>query len=476
MRDVRRRSIVVLAVCVAALAFAANRSDSDAARSASARSSTPAGPEASDSALTSTWFCAAGSSAPSAGLDLTVHVANLSDAAHSGSINWYPTGGGQRVAQRFDLPPWSSISAAAATAVIAPVVSAVVEAPGSGLVVEHSVNGPRGSSTAPCASDASATWYLANGVTARDASETIAVFNPFPDDAVVDIDLHSEGGRETSTQSSGVPVLAGTTRMIAVGDLAVRRETVALSVRARVGRVIVDRVQSFDGTAGRRGVSLALAASATTPTWWFADGLHSPQLAERWHVYNPGEREAEVTVEFVPANGATPQPVDVTIPAGAQVVVDSNREGGPPANVRYSTTILSLNGVPIVAERSVVGTAAGQTGWASSPGAPVTARRWAIAVAEASAQQGTILTVHNPGTGPVRFSVVLASGATRRPVAGLQDVELGAAAVIGIRVSERVQGTVLPMVVEATGDIVVAREIGALTRPGMSISAAIPYI
>ena len=264
------------------------------------------------SALTSTWYCAAGTASPDGFASLTVVIANLGDRARRGSVTWIPTGGGERVSVPVELSPDETTALAARESVTAPIVSALVELDGGEVAVEHAVSGPRGSSVAPCASQASSTWYLANGDTERDARQVLALFNPFPDDAVVDIEFSTSEGRDDPRGLQGLPVAAGTTTFVEVQDFVRRRAFTAASVVARTGRLVVDRVQLFDGGSGRTGISLAVAAPAAAGVWYFPDGLYQEGLTQTWHIYNPGDREAEVSLEIVPAEGDIPEPLDLT--------------------------------------------------------------------------------------------------------------------------------------------------------------------
>ena len=56
-----------------------------------------------------------------------------------------------------------------------------------------------------------------------------------------------------------------------------RQERVAAEVHARVGRVVAEQTQIFDGTVPdqgptREGIAVSLGAQSPAGTWWFADG------------------------------------------------------------------------------------------------------------------------------------------------------------------------------------------------------------
>ncbi|MCU1381036.1 MAG: hypothetical protein JWN29_4019 [Acidimicrobiales bacterium] len=425
-------------------------------------------------ALSSTWYCAGGTATAGGVANLTVVVANVGASPRTGTVTWIPTGGGKRTVVPLRVGPDRSQAVAATDSVDAPIVSALVELDGGEVAVEHAVSGPHGSAAAPCASEPSNRWYLANGVTERDADETLALFNPFPDDAVVDIAVSSEQGRGAPSQLQGLPIAAGTTTFVRLGDHVRYRKVAAVAVVARTGRLVVDRIQSFDGTAGRSGISLAVAAPAPASTWYFPDGLYEGGLAESWHVYNPGDREAQVTLEIVPAKGNPPEPYDITIPPHTQQTVEATPDRVA-SGVAHSSTIRSLNGVPVVAERAIdARKPAPRQGWSSALGAPRADRRWVFPIGEANVNTDEWIVIHNPGAQRRTVSVVALANGQRLPIEGLQDLRIGPAGRLALRLGDHISRTPLPVVVEADGPVVAEREAYAVGRLGLSAIIGIP--
>src|SRR5207253_9988262 len=114
----------------------------------------------------------------------------------------------------------------------------------------------------------------------KDARGILALFNPFPDDAVVDISFATDQGRAEPRAVQGLPVPAGSTVLVNAHDVVRRRAVAAASIVARTGRLVVDRLQAFDGSAGRSGISLTLAAARGANAWYFPDGLFQLGLTE----------------------------------------------------------------------------------------------------------------------------------------------------------------------------------------------------
>ncbi|MDP9452379.1 MAG: DUF5719 family protein [Actinomycetota bacterium] len=430
------------------------------------------------SALSSTWFCAAGAGTAGSGSGLVVLAANRSDRTRTGTVTWYPAGSAP-VARPVTVPPFQGVSLDADDAVDAEEVSAVVELDGGGVGVEHLVRTDGGSSVSPCASSASDRWYLANGTTARDATQVLVLFNPFPDDAIVDIAFATDQGRDEPEALQGLPVPSGTTTRVNVGDVVRRREVTATTVATRSGRVVVDRLQRFDESDGRSGISLALAAPAPAEVWTFPAGEHQEGLVERWHVYNPADRDAVVLLEVVPDEGEAPIPFERTVSAHSQLVIDAAETAPAPPGVGHSSTVRSINGVSVVAERELSGTAPSpRRGWSSMLGSPLAAASWLLPAGEGASAVADRLVVHNPSAQTVRFSVIPLDGDPAAVAAGAGggrgEFELGPAQRRELEVGDLVEPSPVPLVVSADGPVVVERDLSPTDRAGISTVLGIP--
>jgi hypothetical protein len=465
--------VVLLAVVGGLLAVSSRRSPLATPTFGSATSSAipMAAPAGSQS---STWYCAAGTAAPGAAFNLTVVLANASAVERAATITWMAADHAP-VVQKVTVRGNDATSVAATGALTAPIVSALVEVDGGDVGVEHAVSGASGSSVAPCATEASDHWYFANGVTEKDAHEVLALYNPFPADAVVDLSFATEQGAVSPREVQGFPIAAHTTAFVNVHDIVRRRAVAAVSVSARTGRLVVDRLQVFDGTAGRSGVSLALGAPSGADAWEFPDGLFAPPtLGEAWHVYNPGNDEAEVTLTFVPVSGDAPEPIDLTLPPHGQQTIDA-ASTKLVAGVAHSATVTSQTGTPVIVERAVDARKPGaRVGWSSTLGAAVSAKRWVFAVGEANSRTDEWLVVHNPGAKEVTVSVLALADRVRLPIEEMQGLTVPPGGRLALRLGDHIDRSPLPILVEADGDVAVERDAYGVGRVGLSAVVGIP--
>jgi hypothetical protein len=315
-----------------------------------------------------------------------------------------------------------------------------------------------GSTAAPCASSASDEWFFAEGATTKDATETLFLFNPFPEDAIVDMSFSSEDGPSTPQGLQGLAVRGRALVAVNVGDFVHRRQAVSSDVATRVGRIVVSRLQSFDGTAGRKGQSLALGAPARSRTWYFPEGIVTNGLTERYQLYNPANREIRAEVNLALEQGAA-EPIDVTVPAQARVTVTANDEQRIPRQVAHAVTVTSED-PGLVVERAIdAASPAPRAGFSSIVGATALYRHWAFALGAADDVWDEWIVVQNPGDHSVTFSVTALAKGQRVGIDGLQDVEVPAGQRRAVRLGDHIKRSDLPVQVDATGPVAVERDL-----------------
>jgi hypothetical protein len=383
---------------------------------------------ASDDALGAFWFCAGGTGVANGLADHSIVVINTTDEERFATITVYgsrPEGGERPLPEQIvtTIAPYARQSLRLGDRMATDYVSATVELDGGGVLVEHSVGPPTAiADRAPCASSASANWSVpvgATDITAASASarELLVFFNPFPADAVVDVQFSTDEGERAPDEFTGF-VVPG--RSVVGVDLAGAKVTVssevAAEVVARTGRVVVDRIQIYqpDPEQPRLGVALSSGVAEPAEAWAFPAGGLSAVRHEQLVVYNAGDAVADVDVEVRPAGPveAASEPFELTVQPHRHVLLDLSGEERMQTLLTdatpYSLVVRSADGTRISAER-LIWVAPGQpgAGVATSTGSALAGLR--LVADMAGAQPGSSLVLMNPSTetiARVRLSII----------------------------------------------------------------------
>jgi hypothetical protein len=463
-------------VVIASLLVAGGLADRAGRRSTSEAVDLPAGPQAAPaSATSSTWYCTGAPARPEGPAMGTVVVVNAGTRPLRGRVTVVPDKGSSRsVPLRLSAPGRAAVRLA--DVLTADNASALVEVDGGQVVAELVVQAPQGDSVTPCASSASDTWYFAEGATTRDANQVLMVFNPFPEDALADLSFSTETGRAVPQALAGLVVKGRGMLAVSVGDHVRRRAAVSTIVRSRVGRLVVARFQLFDGTGDvpRSGLSLALGAPVPRPVWYFPEGVAGDGVTERIQIFNPSAREARVEIDVLLDQGEA-DPVELTVPAVARVTFTVNEEPRVPPNVGHATVVRAANRVAVVAERTVEAQPPSvRTGFAVTLGATRAESRWAFAAGEPDAAVEEWVTVLNPGPRAVTVGVTALDNGTRVRVPALGRLRVPARARLPIRLADHLPRPVASVVVQATGPVVVERDLYRASAPGRAMAMGIP--
>ena len=424
------------------------------------------------SARSSAWYCPGVPVAGGLGEGAVV-VANAGDRRLTGTVTVFPDKGEIRRAP-IAVGPLGRTGVRLADLVTSTFASALIELDGGEAVAEVATAGTMGDSVASCASSASSSWYFAEGVTTRDAGEVLLALNPFPDDAVVDVVFSTEEGTVSPQALTGLLVRGQALTVINVGEYVQRRESVSASLLARTGRLVVSRIQTFDGTAGRKGVSVGLGAAAPGPVWYFPEGLVADGLNERFLIYNPGRTEAQVELSLELDSGEA-EPLRLTIPRESRLTVNAGQESRIPKNVPHAVTVRSVEGPEVVVERAVDGAApSARTGVSIALGARLPALRWATAAGAADDTMDQWVIVQNPGDRPARVTLNLLADGSALPVGNFTAVEVPAGERRALHVNDSLKRASVPLLLTSTQEVLVERAVYRVRAPGLGMSMAIP--
>lgn len=467
-------------------------------------------------ALDSTWFCAGQTVGDDTAADGTIVIANAGDETATGRLDVVTDvgdrlgdGDGEGVpeGQALEIPPHTTERIRLADLLEADWASAQVTLDRGDVAVEHEVEGAQGRDVAPCHTAASDRWYLPSGATTRDARYYLAVFNPMPIAATVDMAFATVEGTREPGDLQGIPVAPRSMVAVNVAAAVTVRDLIAATVTARRGQVVVDRIQTFDGRGAatteeeaaeeafrRTGLTVTPAVPAARPTWTFPSGVRSVVrdaadevtggIHEVVHVFNPGRREVSVSVAIElddPRRNGRLDPIPLTVSAGEVATFDVDATPGVPEEVRHSITVSAESGRSVVVERTLV--AEGDTdyvGVATSTGSPLAARRWVFAAGGRSDDLDAVrIALVNPGDEAVDVELVSFGDGERADVVFDEPitVEPGGRQEVAIEGLPEGQTSIE---VTASGPVIVERRILATRQDGeqglgASVALGIPF-
>ena len=470
---------------------------------------------APEDALTSTWYCAGGTASADGRADTTIIVANATDRELNGAVTIFPSIPSQLVPEEelsgssttttsttttepptvttgttpdppttgttpslteepvavdLNVPARDRVALRLADEVEAEYAAALVELPGGAISVEQRVDGPNGADVSPCTTQAADAWYFASGRTTADAVETLAFFNPFPDPAVIDVTFRTEEDLRTPIQFEAYAVPAQSLVVEDIGDQVTRRNHVSVSVVARSGRLVVNRMLDLDGSEGPQGLEVSAGAPVPATTWYFPDGVVAEGVRETFVVYNPGDTAAEIDLYIEPDEpevfGAI-EPFGLTIPPeGYQEVAvqDEERIGtalaaaeGGESVMRHGARVVSVNDVPVVVERIIEGDdTTDRPGFDLMFGAPLLMESAVIA---ASSTDQSIVVANPSGSTPVRVTFRSVDGGALGESPTATELEVSPAGRLVVTWEELGLGPDQAVLVEADGPVSIERRI-----------------
>lgn len=326
-------------------------------------------------ALSTAWYCSGGTAQGDEGIaELSAVIANGSPEPTTARVAVVDSEGNEATTT-VDVPAQGRTRVTASDVLTAEWVGMVIEVLGGDVAVEREVVGPNGYDVSPCSSNAATEWFVPSGSTEIGAQEYLLLFNPFPGATSVDIDFATDEGALSPRPLQGLSVAGRSVRLVPLESLPARRAEIATRVAARSGRLVVDRVQIYDGTGdpmtGRgddavdtdppRGVASTTAIPEASVRWLFPHARADEGTRTKVAVFNPGERTAEVDVIITyedPTRMPEVEPVALTLPAGEQRTVDLTDVPGIEVGADFTVAIDSfgVDGVraqPVVAEQLV---------------------------------------------------------------------------------------------------------------------------
>jgi hypothetical protein len=322
-------------------------------------------------------------------------------------------------------------------------------------------SGPvEGTGAVLCSAVASPHWYFAAGSASLGSRERILLYNPFPDEAVVRVNFFTPEGRELRTTFEEVPVPARSWESVDINDAIRVTTAVAVVVNASRGRVVAWRELFANPEQLPSGVQSTIGAMTPAPEWYFPDGALGPGVDERISVLNPSGREAEVTITLSGANETLQarKLMEIAIPRRSSLSIPlEDRVKRPEELTGVSATVTTLNGVDVVAERTVWYETGDISGVASEIGARRPAVRWVLPPASVHPSTDAV-TIMNPGAEPVSVALeFLRTNDTPIAPGDLQQIQIRAGARLKLAVGEYTDGRSVPALLTASHPVVAER-------------------
>jgi hypothetical protein len=355
----------------------------------------------SSAPLSEAWYCPVPTSQ---GLGSTVETANL---ARSGvNLRQSGLGAGAGTPAESDLAPGALTSSQAAPSGPSP---AEVEAFG-GRTFSYlsSVAATVGGATERCSEQPGARWLFAEASTAAGYDTYLFIANPFQEQAAVTIRVLGSGGDTVPSGLSNYQIPPTSQTGIFLGDYYPETQSFGLDVTANRGRVLVARMMKVASQDGTRGLAMDLGAPAPATQWIFPGGQVPSQGEEEVLVANPSSHEALVSESFLTSGGGAPAgQQNVAVPAGEQIAITSSDQ--VPAGTQHGTIISSVNGVPVVAERTTIEGSGSSRGFETVFGVPSAGASWVVPVGSPVGGTDT-LGVVAAGVARATYAVTLVSG------------------------------------------------------------------
>jgi hypothetical protein len=456
------------AVAVDRVVGRSNRSGSGSQISSGATEAALVGAHvSSDPTRNTAWFCAFGTSSDEGTADVTLHVGNLAEDPQDVTLT-VADDAGHRSMSKVQVLGRERKAVHVGDLLVGDHVAVVVEGTGA-IVVEHTVKTPHGLSTAPCATVASPIWHFADGATTKDARLQLALFNPFPEEAVIDATFATERGAVRPLATQGIVVPSGQVRVVEVGDAVRRHSAVATDVRTRVGRIVAEQLMLFDGSLGMRGAALVPGTPALSDVWFLPRAVLGRGLIEHVAMHNVSNTPVDVELQPIAADGSL-DPISITLTARQQLVVDLGDDERLPVGTPFAVAI-TANRPVLVVQHSVFATSpAKRRGVASAIASPLGATQWVLGGGGSTRSEHQVVTVYNPTDTATR--VTMRSGSSASPTAW-SNRPLPAGGVLQWRVGDEVDSpNPLLEISSSDAEVVVQRDLTMASTGSATGSAA----
>lgn len=264
-----------------------------------------------------------------------------------------------------------------------------------------------GLAAANCGNSAASSWYFAGGSSAPGFNEFIVLYNPFPDEAVVRVQLVTPQGIRSKANLANVPIPSRGTTAIRVNEFVLQEPVVGAHIQALRGRFVAWKTVFAQPDGRPNGVGSVVGARETATEWFFPAGSVGSDADERITVLNPSNEEAVVSISLATEERSL-QPddlIEVEIPGRRVQEFSITKAVGRDVG-GVSAVLRSDNGVGVIAERAVWYKSEGFNGYSLSLGAPKASASWWLGPAATAHERDSVI-VFNVGQEEATVSVQL---------------------------------------------------------------------
>jgi hypothetical protein len=390
---------------------------------------TPASPSApsalsastipSTAAVSSSWYCAGGTTGSGGQANTTIYVTNTGTETVPGAVTTTVNTGKGSVSTHQAISVPSATTIAVNPGIYAPGGwgASTLTFAGGGIGVSQVAAGPAGWTTAPCASASSANWYFASGATTPGNQLVLILYNPTSTEAVANVSFDTDAGVLQPQLYQGLSVPAGQVVVENVGDYVQSRPTVATMVSAQSGQIVADQLQLVS-TTGKTGLALALGAPSVSPDWYFSQTTNPTAAGSSvsFLLSNPGPTAERAMVAVGLTQGGV-APFAVAVPAKSVVPFTASTANRIPHQVPYAVAISSTGGSGLVVAREVLAPdGASPPGFGTVLGTAQATSHWLVPAPGAGSAPGApgasvgSLAVSNPGSVSAQVTVAPLGG------------------------------------------------------------------
>ncbi len=351
-------------------------------------------------------------------------------------------------------------------------VSATATFDGGGVaVVEQTTRVGEGSVT-PCASVASPSWYFAGGSTVSGQDLVYSLVNPTATAAVVNVSFIGGGGLVQPQGSQGLVVPPSGLVTFSAVAVAPHIPLIGAIVQATQGSVVAFATQQ---SPFPHGVVLTLGESTLERRWQMARAVSTKGAVNSLVIANPTSQAQVVTVRARIPSGPLSPWSEVVAPYSLWQLVTAPASRVPVTDIYSAVVTTSGPGVSVSEVTQVVGAAS--AGWGSTPlAAPVVvdAGRWILP----GSVQGTPIgmTFTNSGSSPVRVHASILTPAGEISLDLVDGTTIAAGESISLSSTIRKGIGTHPILISASGPLVVGEDLPFVTAPGVASIVALAIL